>query len=725
MRKRVLFNEDWDFIKTEQSAESAMAAAGERITLPHTWNAEDGQTAGPYHRGTCWYRKEFEKPNFTDGEEVWIEFGAAAMTAEVYLNGHTVGTHKGGYAGFRFNITDHLKEYNTILVAVDNSVDLSIYPQTADFTFYGGLYRDVYLVIVPRIHFRMDHCGDHGVKLTPEVSSDLSSAVVHVEAWVSEDAEVRCQIGDVTATAFAGNGYAGFDVMIEQVHLWNGKTDPYMYEAVCSVGEDKVTVPFGCRTFRVDPDQGFFLNGKPYHLHGVAKHQDWWGVGNATTREMMDRDMELIEEIGATTVRLSHYQHPQYFYDLCDRHGLIVWAEIPYITHHVPEGRGNTLTMMEELIAQNYHHPSIICWGLSNEISIIGGVTEDMLENHRLLNDLCHTMDKTRLTTMAHVNDLPFDSPIQQIPDIASYNLYFGWYTGEWEDNATFMDRYHAMYPERCIGLSEYGADANYKLQSPNPDRTESSESYQTEYHEHVLNIMEERPYIWATHVWNMFDFGASGRNSGGIGGQNLKGLVTIDRNICKDAFYLYKAHWTRTPMLHICGSRYVDRIEEDTEIKVFSNLPEVSLYEDGSFVETKTGKYVFRFRIPISGEHTIKAIAGDCSEEIHICKVDQPNPEYSLPVKESVINWFEVDCFQASRYSILDSINDLMANPATKDMTLEVLNKLDPAILEVPGLLEMFGGSSIQGAADRSDYPDCKTLLTEFNQELQKIEKN
>ena len=330
---------------------------------------------------------------------------------------------------------------------------------------------------------------------------------------------------------------------------------------------DAVEANFGCRTIAFDAEKGFILNGRPYRLCGAARHQDRQGLGNALTEKEHDEDMALLREMGANTVRLAHYQHAQYFYDLCDKYGLVAWAEIPYITEHIPEGRANTLSQMTELVVQNYNHPSIVCWGLSNEITG-SGKTEDLVENHKLLNDLCHKLDATRPTTMAHIFMLDANDPLVFLPDIRSYNLYYGWYVGEWEQNDAWFDEFHKNHPDAVIGLSEYGADANPAYQSAKPAKGDWSEGYQAVYHEHMLKMWADRPYIWAMHCWNMFDFGADGRDEGGKPGQNQKGLVTFDRKTKKDAFYIYKAYLSKEPFVHICGRRYADRAESETEIQ-------------------------------------------------------------------------------------------------------------------------------------------------------------
>lgn len=342
---------------------------------------------------------------------------------------------------------------------------------------------------------------------------------------------------------------------------------------------------------------------------------------------------------------------------------MVVWAEIPYITMHMTKGNANTQSQMEELVVQNYNHPSIVCWGLSNEITAASAVDEDLMENHRKLNDLCHRLDATRPTTMADVFMLETDSPLLEIPDINSYNLYFGWYLGELDQNDSFFDEYHAAYPDRVIGLSEYGADANPAYHSAKPERGDYTEEYQCIYHEHMLKMFAERPYLWATHVWNMFDFAADGRDEGGKHGVNQKGLVTMDRKIRKDAFYLYKAYWSDRPFVHLCGSRYVDRAEDVTEIKVYTNQSQVTLYVDGAMAETKEGARIFKFEVPVSGTHEIKAVSGDLTDTIIVKKVAEPNPDYMFNKQGDVVNWFDKEDFKADYYSISDTLGELGKN--------------------------------------------------------------
>jgi len=506
MRKTIALNDSWQFTENGNTA---------LVNLPHTWNAVDGQDGGnDYYRGACVYEKTFHKPALKEGERVYLEIPGAAMSAVVYLNGKEMIRHEGGYSLFRTDLTDDLEDTNTLRIEVDNSASDRVYPQYADFTFYGGLYRGVNLIIVPESHFSLDYYGGNGLEITPVVSEDYKSAVVTVKAYVNGEGTVTFKTAGMEKTVPVKDGIAFAQFNIENVHLWNGLSDPYLYEmtAVLNSG-DTVTASYGCRKVSVDPEKGFILNGKVYPLRGVSRHQDLKGKGNALDQEDHERDMEIILDLGANTLRLAHYQHAQEFYDLCDKYGLVVWAEIPYISRHMKNGRENTVSQMKELIVQNYNHPSIVCWGLSNEITAASAVDSDLLENHRILNDLCHEMDHTRFTTMADVFMLETDSELLTIPDVNSYNLYFGWYLGELEDNDRFFDEYHSTYPDRVIGFSEYGADANPQYQSPSPSRGDYTESYQAVYHEHMLRMIEERPYLWATYVWNLFDF--CGRRQG------------------------------------------------------------------------------------------------------------------------------------------------------------------------------------------------------------------
>lgn len=734
MRKIILLDKNWTFYKNPDSTQ------GEEVSLPHTWNAVDGQDGGnDYYRGTCKYECHFSRPELETDGKAYLEFDGAAMTADVVINGTKAVHHEGGYGAFRADITQYLKDENKLEVYVDNSDNTKVYPQKADFTFYGGLYRMVKLVTVSKNHFELDYAGGTGIKVTPEVTltdaaAKKADAKVTVELWMVGDAEaVTVTIDGQQKETPVENGYAKAVFDLANVHLWDGVDDPYLYTAKAELSDgDIVETTFGCRSFSIDPQKGFFLNGRSYPLRGVSRHQDRAGAGNALTHEMHREDMEIIKELGANTIRLAHYQHAQEFYDLCDENGIIVWAEIPYITMHMSDGTENTLSQMRELVVQNYNHPSIVCWGLSNEITAASAVNEELLENHRKLNDLCHALDMTRPTVMADVFMLETDSPMLEIPDMNSYNLYFGWYLGELEQNDSFFDAYHTTYPDRVIGLSEYGADANPAYHSANPERGDYTEEYQCIYHEHMAKMIEERPYLWATHVWNLFDFAADGRDEGGKHGVNQKGLVTIDRKLKKDAFYLYKAYWSKTPFVHVCGRRYVERTEDVTEIKVYSNEQSVTLFVDGVERETSEGSKVFKFKVPITGTHKIRAVSGTCEDEITVKKVQKSNQDYIFNKQGDVVNWFDRDDFKADHYSISDTLGELAQNEMANAIVQRLMAQASASrgdvaesVKDNPALQRMMQRMTLVSLLKQAGDAVSEEQMKALNDALQKIPKN
>ena len=673
MRNTVAFNDKWAFSKEADQVPERMPERWIWVDLPHTWNGIDGQDGGgDYYRGTCYYANEFRKADLPEGEEYYLEICAANASADVYVNGAKLAHHDGGYSAFRVNMTEHLKEENLVVIAVDNGVNERVYPQQADFTFYGGLYRGVNIVAVPKAHFELEYYGTPGIKVTPKVNGQ--DAEVETEVYLSGDMTgkqlvytLKNQDGSTVETKTVDAGQTQVNVEIRQVHLWNGKKDPYLYtmEVKLMDGEtelDCVSTRFGCRTFYVDPEKGFFLNGESYPLRGVARHQDRPKIGNALLPEHHREDVDLICELGATTIRLAHYQHNPYFYDLCDERGLVIWAEIPYISRHMPEGRENTISQMKELIVQNYNHPCIVVWGLSNEITMTGASDPDLIENHRILNDMVHEMDKTRLTTMACVSMCDIHDPYVQIPDVVSFNHYFGWYGGEVSMNGPWFDKFHAEFPDKPIGMSEYGCEA-LNWHTSHPEAGDYTEEYQAYYHEELIKQLYTRPYIWATHVWNMFDFAADARSEGGENGQNHKGLVTFDRKYKKDAFYAYKAWLSDEPFVHICGKRYVDRVEDVTKVTVYSNQPEVELFVNGKSLGTQTSDvHFFYFEVPNTGETKLYAKAGSCEDESFIRKVDTFNEAYRMKEKGAVLNWFDITAPEGY-FSLNDKVKDIAAS--------------------------------------------------------------
>ncbi len=747
MRQIVNLNRKWAFTKLADCAPAVMPEKWDIVNLPHSWNAIDGQDGdNDYYRGTAYYAKTLRKSELPAADRYYLEIRGANSSADVYIDGEKLAHHDGGYSTWRVEITENLKENSLLAVAVDNSPNEEVYPQMADFTFYGGLYRDVNIICVAQSHFDLDYYGGIGLTVTPEIEGE--NAKVAVEAFVTDGKlgqTIRYTLTDAQGNIVAAceEGDTKASLTIENVHLWNGRKDPYLYTAKAEliadgVVLDTVSTRFGCRTFQIDPENGFVLNGQEYPLRGVSRHQDRWGVGNALLPEHHREDMDLICEVGATTIRLAHYQHDQYFYDLCDEKGMVIWAEIPYISKHLPNGRENTIQQMKELIVQNYNHPSIVVWGLSNEISI-GGSDDDLLENHRILNDLCHEMDKTRLTTIAAVSMCKMEDPYLQIPDVVSYNHYFGWYGGETSMNGPWFDKFHETFPNIPIGCSEYGCEA-LNWHTSEPRQGDYTEEYQAYYHEELIKQFFTRKYMWATHVWNMFDFGADARNEGGENGQNHKGLVTFDRKYKKDSFYAYKAWLSDEPFVHLCGKRYVDRVEDVTRVTVYSNQPKVELFANGvSLGVQEAADHFFYFQVPNSGETVLTAVASDCRDESVIRKVDTFNETYRLREAGAVLNWFDVDAPEGY-LSLNDKVSDVLSTVRGKLLFASLMTKMLGGKKEsgesgkimgfemTADMMSMMGGFSVLRlvtmAGGMMNVKFTKEQLLDINTQLNKIKK-
>ncbi len=747
MRNIVNLNADWLFVK---DTNDITARQGQSVNLPHTWNATDGQDGGnDYFRGTCLYVKTLRKADLPKADCYYLELRGANSSADVYANGNKLAHHDGGYSTWRVDLTESLAEETEIVVAVDNAPNDTVYPQMADFTFYGGLYRDVNLIAVNKTHFDLDYYGTPGLMITPAVEG--KDAKVEVEVFTTPLSDGQKLVytlynQDEKELQKIESVESKVTFELQDVHLWHGRRDPYLYCCEVEIVEkdevlDNVCNRFGCRTFRIDPDNGFILNGEEYPLRGVSRHQDRLGIGNALLPEHHAEDMDLIMEVGATTIRLAHYQHDQYFYDLCDEKGLVIWAEIPYISKHMPEGRANTISQMKELIVQNYNHPSIVVWGLSNEISIAGS-DDDLLENHRILNDLVHDMDKTRLTTIAAVPMCKMDDPYLQIPDVVSYNHYFGWYGGDVSMNGPWFDTFHQVHPNIPIGVSEYGCEA-LNWHTSNPKQGDYTEEYQAYYHEELIKQLFTRKYIWATHVWNMFDFGADARAEGGENGQNHKGLITMDRAYKKDAFYAYKAWLSDDPFVHLCGKRYIDRVEDVTRVTVYSNQPEVELFVNGESIGKKTAPdHFFYFDVKNEGETALVAKAGELSDEGKIRKVEQPNMDYVLKEVGAVLNWFDVVEVEG-RFSLNDKISDIIQSKRGKlwflSMGLKLKKKMDAnkkgakksggfdVDFKGEGLMDMMGGFTVLRLTSMMGMMNIsftKEELLQMNRQLNRIRK-
>ena len=685
MREIISLNENWtlSFPKGDH--------ATEQVNLPHTWNAVDGNDGnGSYLRTTGVYTRTFTAPKQPrEGGRTYVEVLAAALNSTVKVNGQVATTHEGGFSIFRADVTDLCHEgENELTIEVSNEDTPSMYPSSADFTFYGGLYRGVNLISVPDAHFDLDYYGGPGMMVTPVPTED-GGANFTIKSFVTNPADdltvmysIEDCFGREAASAVRGSADTEVTIYVPDAQLWS-MDEPNLYTVIATLQRnneevDEIAANVGVRSFKVTPDEGFSINGVPTPLRGVSRHQDRVFEGNALTAEEHYDDAMLIKELGANTIRQAHYQHSQDFYDACDEIGFAVWAEIPFISVF-KKGEGahkHVMEEMKELIIQNYNHPSIMFWGISNEI-LIGGISQELVDTHHDLEKLCKELDPTRLTTIAHVSTTPVNGPMHHITDLESYNHYFGWYGGKMEQNGPWLDQFHAEHPDICIGISEYGCEGIINWHSNTPQCKDYTEEYQALYHEHMAQVFEDRPWVWASHVWNMFDFGCAARNEGGVSGRNNKGLVTMDRKTKKDSYFVYQAYWTQTPMVHIAGRRHAQRAGETTEIKVYSNQDTVVLYVNGKEVGQQTAHRVFKFNAALNeGFNTIVAVAGDVKDSITLEKVAEEPGYYTLPEfnerQEGVANWFKqigsMDLtapmeFPEGYYSVKDTMEDLAKN--------------------------------------------------------------
>lgn len=655
-RNMLNINSGWKFILEKNIGDASTVpaipqkafddSAWEQVSVPHTWNNLDGQDGGgDYYRGSGWYRKSV---HLSSGDyskkQVFIEIGAANRVADVYVNGQFVGNHKGGYSAFRFDITDRIKldEDNVIAVKVNNQ-DNNMMPKSGDFTFHGGMYRDVSILSTDKVHIDAMDYASSGVYLTPsnvsEQSADLNirativndsaearTMAVEANLYDAEGALIQSVKDEIVNVQAKGSYSFNKNISIAKPRLWDGRKDPYQYVVVTNVyqdGEliDTIREKTGFRYFYVDKDEGFFLNGEYYDLHGVNKHQDRLNMGNAITSKEQDEDMAYISEIGATTLRLAHYQHDKYAYDLTDERGIVAWAEIPLVNsmENTDSFRNNVKDQLKELVRQNYNHPSIVFWGIHNEQWPNNGVIDQFLQE---LWDLAKAEDQNRLVTLATAQS---DSqPLSWKSDVTAWNKYFGWYEGNINGFGPWIDGVKSRNPNGKIGMSEYGAGANINHHEENPPIVTPgasggfhSEEFQSQYHESQWKQMDERKFIWGKFVWNMFDFASDGKDEGGQKGLNDKGLMTYDRKVKKDSFFFYKANWSEEDVIYISSRRFVERFTETTYAKIYSNMDSVELFVNGvSFgVKKATDSDVsygtFKFdQIPLQfGDNVIRAV--------------------------------------------------------------------------------------------------------------------
>lgn len=664
--KTVNINNDWEFEKEGSKS---------TVSLPHTWNGEDGQNGEHgYYQGKCVYRKKLER---ADGI-CYIEFNGANSVTEVFINGNKVGDHKGGYSMFRFRIDGFMtKEENLLEVYVDNTVVPDVFPTSADFTFYGGIYRDVNLLYAEETRFSLDDGSRDGITAVPVRERDVWKLNIKADITHPDDGHVcvfTLKDGGCKTVAEISRPSANADcsLKINSPHLWDGVNDPYLYTLHAALVKDaKETdvreIRVGFREIEFSSEKGCFLNGRHIKLKGVSRHQDREKIGNALTLKEHSEDIDIILDVGANSVRLAHYQQAEEFYSLCDEKGLLVWAEVPVITMYSKARQQNAEDQLTSLIKQNINHPSIFCWGIENEITLSGERNKNLIKGIHRLNDLAHSLDPSRPTTCAQVAMAKPDSPLNSVTDLLGYNHYFGWYMQTVNALDKWLDDFHKLNPSVKLCLSEYGAEAVLGYYSEKPVQGDYSEGYQAIYHEHYIDAVNARDWMWGSYVWNMFDFGSAARNEGGVRGRNNKGLVTIDRKVKKDAFYLYKATWSDEKFVHITSKRYPCRVIGTTCVKVYSNMPSVTLTSDG-YQKTIKADRVFVFDdVPVKqGENRIEVAAGDLTDSVILNGVEKLPDGYSLGdgVPTLVRNWFGTDGTLKKDYlSVNDKVGELLDN--------------------------------------------------------------
>jgi len=728
---RISLNAGWQFVKLPKGIPVERENLDwETVSLPHTWYREDD----PYH-GLVLYRREIGVGK--EWKKAFLEFEGADQVCQVYVNGVFLGEHRGGYSRFRFEIPQELLAGGALQIeaALTNSANSEVSPNFGDFTVFGGLYRGVNLLLTGDEHFDYLYYGTDGV-LARTALDENGRGVISIEPHVcvsSPDARIRYtllapdggiavqQISDSTDT---------LKLFVDSPELWNGNRRVAFYQLhseLISGGQvvDESSCRLGFRRIAIRPDEGLRLNGERLRLRGVAKHQDWGAFYNAVTAEQIDQDFALIREIGANALRLSHYQHAQHTYDRCDEEGLLTWAEIPMLK--MTENAAlleNAKEQLRELILQNLHHPSIFCWGIQNEIGMFRDA-EFMHKACRELTALAKELDPTRLVTGANLYNVKFSSPLNQITDMIGYNLYFGWYYGEMPDYSRYLDKFHAERPEMPIGISEYGVDANPHLHAEEPKCKDYSEEFQALWHETVYPILQSKDYLWGSFVWNMFDFSSDRRNEGGVTGFNTKGLVSADRGLRKDAFYYYKAVWSDEPFVHLCASRFVRRARERIDVKIYTNLPRVTLWKDGERIgigeNNGNGTVLFRDVALAPGINRLWAVSGDCEDRCLFERVEKPEESYRLPEESggAVRNWFlsDDDTVKEGYYSIMDTAEDVLSGARS------VLVRFVPSLVEVLDRDVIPLGLSMKSILSRELKNDPDTMLR-INDALHQIKK-
>lgn len=608
------FNNGWEFKKGPFPTDAMQTAARwnadwEQVNVPHTWNADDMQKkTNSFYAGVAYYRKHYVFPESLEGKRLFLRFEGVGACAEVYVNGYLVGTHKGAYSAFVCEIGSQVRlgEENEIVVKADNAARPDVIPVNhALFGVYGGIYRPVWLIVTEPCNIVVNDCASPGVYITQKnVSKQSADVSVRVKLdnatlapaalelenaiYTREGKLVKVHRQSFELTPQGVQNYVS-DFKISHPHLWQGREDPYLYKVVSRLKQDgqvidEVIQPLGLRKYEAVAGKGFFLNGKKYPMYGVTRHQDWWGMGSALTNREHDFDLDQIMEVGATTVRFAHYQQSDYIYSRCDTLGLIIWAEIPFVNRVTGQEWDNVHQQMRELIRQSFNHPSIYVWGIHNEVYHPHGYTAALTQS---VHDLCKLEDPDRYTVA--VNGYGHaEHPVNGNTDIQGMNRYFGWYEKKIQDIKPWIEKMEKEYPWQRLMLTEYGADANIEHQTEllgdalNWGSDFYPETFQTKTHEYQWGVISQHPYILASYLWNMFDFAVPQWKRGGVDARNMKGLITFDRKIRKDAFYWYKANWSKEPVLYLTQRRNTERERRETSVTVYSNLGTPRVFLNG-----------------------------------------------------------------------------------------------------------------------------------------------
>ncbi|MDU4890334.1 MAG: glycoside hydrolase family 2 TIM barrel-domain containing protein [Clostridium sp.] len=731
MRSIISLDKTWQF-KFETATEWV------KVDIPHTWNNLDGQDGGEdYLRGVGTYEKFLVIPEEWDGKEIYIEFDAANAITEVFVNGQYVGNHLGGYSRFRFNITNYvnLREENKVVVKVSNDKeDKRTYPDTADFTFFGGIYRSVRLIAVSKEHFQLNEMGSNGVFVTAIPKGHKAEVKVFCKLENISCGELQLVIENpkkevIRVSREIKSRNVEVDLQIESPILWKLKEKGNLYNITAILvnkdGQvvDEVQDSFGIRELTVDKAGNFILNGEKIRLNGVARHQDRKNKGWAISKEDMREDFEIIKEIGANSVRLAHYQHDSFFYDLCDEDGILVCAEIPFISMLNEDSAAfdNAKSQLRELILQNWNHPSICLWGVQNEITM-GGESDEITSQVKELNDIAKTLDPSRLTYSAQFMALNIKNPLNEITDVQGYNLYYGWYVGECEDFRTWAKDFHEVYPGKPLVISEYGADGLMKYHSKTPQQGDYSEEYQGVYHEKNYEIMMESPWVGGSFVWNMFDFASNGREEGGVSGINHKGLVSHDRKEKKDTFYYYKAMWSNELFIHLCSRRWKVRSDANISVKAYTNTGCGELLVNGVDFGKRTGHILKWNDIPLKmGENIISIIGGRVTTD-EIVIIRQEDEDSSYEFKGNVISWHEKGGVEGLEInpeylSINDTLGEVLSNEEAKAEIAKIFgDKVNSPMVKVvknKTVVELSG--HIKGMVKDLNLEDMNRMLQQY----------